>query len=71
MRLGRGVVTGRLTLDDGSVVTIPDDERPFDRIVFERKFDRTWPPLDEDETEENVGARLFGEETARAMRKGR
>ena len=51
MRVGPATVVATITLDDGTVHVTPDDERPFDRIVFERKFDRTWPPLDEDETE--------------------
>jgi len=49
MRIGRSTVKATITLEDGTVLATPDDDRPFDRIQFERKFDRSWPPVEEDE----------------------
>ena len=51
MRVGPATVVATITLDDGTVHVTPDDERPFDRIMFERRFDRSWPPTVESETD--------------------
>lgn len=48
MRIGRLRVVARVTFEDGTTATTPDDERPFDRLQFERRFGETWPVLDED-----------------------
>lgn len=48
MRIGRLRVVARVTFEDGTTAATPDDERPFDRLVFERRFGETWPVLDED-----------------------
>ena len=50
MRIGRLRVVATITLDDGTQVVTPDDERPFDRVLFERRFGESWPPLSEDDT---------------------
>lgn len=51
MRIGLVAVTASITLEDGTVLVTPDDDRPFDRVVFERRCGRTWPPIDVDESE--------------------
>jgi hypothetical protein len=48
MRLGRLRVVATVVMVDGTTVATPDDERPFDRLQFERRFGEPWPVLDED-----------------------
>lgn len=43
MRIGRLHVVATVTLDGGSKISSPDDERPFDRIQFERRYRESWP----------------------------
>jgi len=50
MRIGRIGVVATVTMEDGSTVVTPADDRPFDRVVFERRFREEWPPLAEDST---------------------
>ena len=49
MRIGRLAVTATVHLDDGSTVSTPDDDRPFDRLLFERRFGEPWPIFSEDD----------------------
>ena len=48
MRIGRARVTATITLEDGSTLVSPDDERLFDRTMFERRYRDSWPITDED-----------------------
>lgn len=48
MRIGRLRVVATIEMEDGSVEVTPSDERPFDRLQFERRFGESWPVLDED-----------------------
>ena len=42
MRFGDLNVTARITFDDGSVVETPEGDKPFDRLMFERKYEQRW-----------------------------
>jgi hypothetical protein len=42
MRIGDKRVTTTVTLADGSSQVTPDDDIPFDRIMFERKYQVDW-----------------------------
>lgn len=42
MRFGAKRVTATVTTAEGAVLVTPDDEMPFDRLMFERRFDIEW-----------------------------